>query len=248
MIDNSGPQSVVEPLLLAITRVTTVDESGNNLTGATGFFYQTEGDLFLLTNRHVVRSEETGHRPSSLSIELHVDPDNIATTADLAIPLFAEEVPLWNETTDTGGLVDIAAIRLDRNHFPEGAIFEAFTVDQLVQPSNRIELGTSVLIVGFPLGFYDTLHRLPVARQAIVASDFGLRFQGNGFFLTDARLHRGMSGAPVVAAAAANFRKIGQLPWMLLGVHAARVDAADTDLAQDDRLGLNCAWYINVLV
>jgi len=48
-----------------------------------------------------------------------------------------------------------------------------------------------VPIVGFPLGFHDTLHHLPVVRQAALASSFGLRFPGNGYFLTDARTHRG---------------------------------------------------------
>jgi hypothetical protein len=43
------------------------------------------------------------------------------------------------------------------------------------------------------------LHHLPVARQAVIASAFGSRFQGQGYFLTDARMHRGTSGAPVVA-------------------------------------------------
>jgi len=43
------------------------------------------------------------------------------------------------------------------------------------------------------------LHHLPVARQAVIASAFGIRFQGQGYFLTDARMHRGTSGAPVVA-------------------------------------------------
>ena len=53
-------------------------------------------------------------------------------------------------------------------------------------------------MVGFPLGFHDTLHHMPVVRHAVVASSFGLRFQGHGYFLTDARTHRGTSGAPVV--------------------------------------------------
>ncbi len=53
-------------------------------------------------------------------------------------------------------------------------------------------------MVGFPLGFHDTLHHLPVVRQPVIASSFGLRFQGQGCFLTDARTHRGTSGAPVV--------------------------------------------------
>lgn len=238
---------MAESLLLAVSRVTTNDEEGNPLTNATGFFYSNAGDLFLVTNRHVVFDEATNHRPDSLSIEMHVDQANIAATESLAIPLYENGASTWTECVDSGGIVDVVAIRLNRAELPESAIFEAFTADHLVLPSRRIELGMSVTIVGFPLGFYDTLHHLPVARQASVASEFGLRFQGNGYFLTDARLHRGTSGAPVVAVAPTNVHNVDRLPWLLLGVHATRVDAADTDLSQDDRLGLNCAWYVDVL-
>jgi hypothetical protein len=49
-----------------------------------------------------------------------------------------------------------------------------------------------------------------VVRQAVIASSFGLRFQGQGYFLTDARTHRGTSGAPVVMHDEAGD---AQLPW-----------------------------------
>jgi hypothetical protein len=42
------------------------------------------------------------------------------------------------------------------------------------------------------------VHHLPVVRQASIASAYGTRFQGLGFFLTDARMHRGSSGSPVL--------------------------------------------------
>jgi len=86
-----------------------------------------------------------------------------------------------------------------------------------------------------------------VVRQAVVASAFGMRFQGLGYFLTDARTHRGTSGAPVVmrnTAASA----VDELPWKLLGVHSARLDMAGRDLVQDESLGLNCAWYADILM
>ena len=62
-----------------------------------------------------------------------------------------------------------------------------------------------------------------MVRQAVIASSFGLRFQGQGYFLTDARTHRGTSGAPVVMR---DHRPAptADLPWKLLGVHSARLD------------------------
>jgi len=40
----------------------------------------------------------------------------------------------------------------------------------------------------------------------------------------------------------------GALPWKLLGVHAARLDMANRDRLEDESLGLNCAWYADILM
>ena len=97
----------------------------------------------------------------------------------------------------------------------------AFTPAHLAQDFEAIEVGSPLLVVGFPLGFHDSLHRLPIVRQAVIASSFGLRFQGQGYFLTDARTHRGTSGAPVVMRRPAEPGATADLPWLLLGVHCA---------------------------
>jgi hypothetical protein len=39
-----------------------------------------------------------------------------------------------------------------------------------------------------------------------------------------------------------------QLPWKLLGVHSARMDMGSRDLQLDESLGLNCAWYADILL
>ena len=105
------------------------------------------------------------------------------------------------------------------------------------------EDASTLLVVGFPLGFQDTLHRMPVARHAGLASSFGLRFHGLGYFLTDGRTHRGISGAPVVKRASGN----GELPWHLLGIHSTRL-LGNRDEDQDEALGLNCTWYADILM
>lgn len=84
--------------------------------------------------------------------------------------------------------------------------------------------------------------------QAGLASSFGLRFQGQGYFLTDARTHRGGSGAPVVLRIADPPAECALLPWRLLGVHSARLDMLTRDTDVDEALGLNCAWYADILM
>jgi S1-C subfamily serine protease len=239
---------VVESLLLSVTQVTTTNAASETLTNATGFFFERAPDLFLITNRHVVLDEPSGHRPHGLRIELHTDPENVAATASFSIPLYEDERPVWTEVSDTSGTVDVVAIQLDRSALPEQIVYEAFTPEHLVQDRHGIEVGTTLLIVGFPLGFHDALHHLPVARQAVIASAFGMRFEGNGYFLTDARLHRGTSGAPVVTRVPTRKISGSTLQWLLLGVHAARLDVGAPDLQQDERLGLNCAWYADALL
>ena len=153
-----------------------------------------------------------------------------------------------NDSLRIGDLtVDVAALELDRSALPSTLLLRAFTAAHLVASLEQIEVGTPVLIVGFPLGFHDTLHHLPVARQAVIASAFGMRFQGQGYFLTDARMHRGASGAPVVARMITEQSGRETLPWTLLGVHAARMDVT-RDIEQDERLDLNCAWYTDIIL
>ena len=238
---------MVESLLLAVTRVTTWFGT-QRLTNATGFFFERDERLFLVTNRHVLLDEASGHRPDRLEIELHVAPDNVAMTTQFSIPLYRERTPVWREARDSAGTIDVAAVELERPALPATLLSHRFTPAHLVKQLDQIEVGTSVLIAGFPLGFHDTLHHLPVVRQAVIASAFGMRFQGNGYFLTDARMHRGTSGAPVVARDPTQGAGRAELPWLLLGVHAARMDVTNRDAEQDEHLDLNCAWYADALL
>jgi len=238
---------MIESLLLSVTRVSTL-LGEQQLTNATGFFFERDGRLFLVTNRHVVLDEASDHRPDRLEIELHIDPENVAVTTGFSIPLYRGTQPLWREGIDPAGTVDVVALQLERAALPEKLLLQPFTSNHLIDQLDEIEVGTRVLIVGFPLGFHDTWHHLPVVRQAVIASAFGVRFQGQGYFLTDAQMHRGTSGAPVVARVTTQRSGRGDLPWMLLGVHAARMDVTNRDAEQDERLNLNCAWYADIIM
>ena len=238
---------MIESLLLAVTRVSTM--SGDQpLTGATGFFFERDSRLFLVTSRHVVIEEASNHRPDRLTIELHVDGQNIGNVIQWSIPLYGGTQALWRQGVDSGGSVDVVAVEIHRAALPETVLLAPFTPAHLVAELDQVEVGTAVLIVGFPLGFHDNLHHLPVARHAGIASAFGIRFQGQGYFLTDARMHRGTSGAPVVARVTTDRSGRGDLAWTLLGVHSARMDVANRDIDEDERLNLNCAWYADVLL
>ena len=235
---------MIEPLLLTAVPVTTFD-GATRLTNASGFFFERDERLYLVTSRHVVIDLPNNHTPTRVEIEFHTDPDNLAESSTLSVPLYNGDTPLWIQGVDAGGEVDVAALQIDRAQLADGLPLCVFTPGHLQSALSDIEVGTSVLVVGFPLGFRDTLHHLPVARRAGIASAFGLRFQGLGYFLTDGRTHRGISGAPVVMRR----RDDGsRLPWALLGVHSARLDSGTRDEQVDESLGLNCAWYADIVM
>jgi len=238
---------MTEPLLLTATQVSTF--AGELLlTKASGFFFARDERLFLVTSRHVVLDEPSGHFPDRIEIELHVDEGNLTQSRLLSVLLYEDAKGVWHEGLDSAGAIDVAVIEIDRAALPPTTLLRAFTPAHLQSTQDGIEVGTPLLIVGFPLGFHDTLHHLPVVRQAVIASSFGLRFQGQGYFLTDARTHRGTSGAAVVMHAAPSDTAGDDLPWKLLGVHAARLDMLPRVLEEDESLGLNCAWYADILL
>ncbi len=238
---------MIEPLLLSAVRIYTFDQQ-KLLTNATGFFFEREQRLFLVTSRHVMIDEPSKHFPDRIEIELHIDSSNMTQSTGFSIPLYRDGKSLWRQAVDTAGEIDVAVIEIERKALPATIVYKAFTPEHLLAASDQIEVGSSLLVVGFPLGFHDTLHHMPVVRQAVIASSFGLRFQGQGYFLTDARTHRGISGAPVVMRLAEYDSKSTRLPWLLLGIHSARLDVGTRDLEVDEALGLNCSWYADILL
>lgn len=234
---------MAESLLLCTTRITTF-RGRQQLTAASGFFFERDAALYLVTSRHVLHDLPTSHLPDRVEFAVHLDAVDLTRSAPVSVDLYREGRAAWRQGKDSGGEIDVAVLPVDRASLPAGAAFHAFGPEHLLQSLDAVEIGRRLLVVGFPLGFFDTMHHLPVARHAIVASAFGVRFQGQGYFLTDSRLHRGASGAAVVA----RDDTLGDVPWRLLGVHSARMDMGNRDAGQDETLGLNSAWYADILM
>jgi len=244
MHDDRPDETMAEPLLLTTTRVSTF-RGRQLLTAATAFFFLRDERLFAVTSRHVLHDEPAGHFPDRIELVLHVDATDLTRTVNFSVLLYSEGSAIWRQGADSGGTVDVAVIELEREKLPQGSVMRAFEPHHIQFPTPEVEVGASLRVVAFPLGFFDTRHHLPVVRHAIVASSFGVRFEGQGFFLTDGRMHRGSSGAPVVRRFDADD---GGIPWRLMGVHSARMDMRDRDTEQDETLGLNCTWYADILM
>jgi S1-C subfamily serine protease len=242
-----APLPNLDPALLTTTRVHTFNLD-LALTAASGFFFERGERLFLVTSRHVLIDLPSGHHPSRVEIELHTHPSDLTQYQRLSLDLYANGLSLWRQGVDSGGEIDVAVLEVDRSRLPAPCLLRAFTPEHLARADETIDIGSALSVPGFPLGFHDTVHHLPVVRQAAMASQFGVRFQGKGHFLTDARTHRGSSGAPVLQRVSDAGSDPEALRWKLLGVHSTRLDMNTRDLAQDESLGLNSAWYADILL
>lgn len=242
----SAPPATVDALLLTATRISTF-VADRVLTSASGFFYRRGERLFLVSNRHVFADADSGHFPDRIEIGVHTHPHDLTQHAVVSLPLYGDGLGLWREATDTGRPIDVAAMPVPTAALPTEAVLQAFDETHLDAGDEELAIGDALTIVGFPLGFHDTVHHLAVARSATIASAYGVRFQRQGCFLTDARTHRGSSGSPVVRRRAHHRASTSAPSWQLLGVHSTRMDMRTRDQALDESLGLNCAWYADVL-
>ena len=117
---------MIEPLLLTTTRVSTFDGQ-QPLATASGFFFECEDRLFLVTGRHVVIDLPSNHFPNRLEIQLHTDATNLTHSIGWSVLLYRDGRSVWRQGKDAGGEIDVAVIELERDALPEGVVLRSFT-------------------------------------------------------------------------------------------------------------------------
>lgn len=239
--------SGVDNMYFRIVKILTF-AGGQSLTNATGFFFLHDDFLYLITSRHVVIHPTVGHFPDCLHVSLHSSVTDLRQRSELSIPLYVDGVPRWYQHTGCAD-ADLVAVAINDPNVLSGHVVVPFRSDDILSQNEILPLGQDVLILGFPLGFHDTVHNLPIVRRATIASSFPHPFKGEPYFLTDATLHRGMSGSPVIARIHGDCQPndAGGSKWRLLGIHASALDVSDRDPVQDERLALNTAWYATLI-
>ena len=146
----------IEPILLTTVSVQTF--AGHQpLTNATGFCFERGERLFLITCRHVLQDSLNAHYPDRIEIELHIGEERLSRSARYSIPLCQAGLNLWRACADTAGDVDVAAIEITRNFLPNDVVYQAFSPEHLAKQEDAIEVGHSIVVVGYPLGFQDNL-------------------------------------------------------------------------------------------
>ncbi len=243
----------IDPIFLSVT-ILTMAERDTNVGTATGFFFKHNDKLWLITNHHVVvdpnEDKTQWHRYDTLKLLLHNNPADLTENATVHVPLFAANGrPTWRQPTSTPD-ADVVAIPLTGIVDPTHYFLHPLTTDNLLPEDLVIAAGHEVIVIGYPRAFRDEVNNLPVARDAAVASPYGIQFDGLPNFVIDAQLHRGTSGSPVVTKLQTSFQdrfgstRMDQFPHYLLGVNS------DIWLLSvpGEPSGLNSVWYPSLIM
>jgi hypothetical protein len=208
--DVPGRKRVAELPMLASLYVQGLGPRGTVQTNATGFVLRdADGAPYLITNRHVVTGQNSldglkvpDNPPaiSALRVAMH-RAGRRGTWMPVALRLGDEDGrPYWLEHPVHGPRMDVIGL-------PLGSILEDDGLHLIAYPRTgpdaRMELGTELQVIGFPVGF-DPIHdgaALGVWTRGTIAWPPSLPWRNLPAFLIDCRSRHGQSGSPVIFAA-----------------------------------------------
>jgi len=190
-------QSLAEQLMFVTVRL-----EGRTLNGTstgTGFFFQYNNHLFLITNKHVIKDVTAG----TFSVL------QATSTLDEKEPILGSSVPIsFSETNFSGHpdpeiditVADVTSTVISLMN--SGSPLYYKNVDERLIPKKEdyekfIGPMEEIVFIGYPSGIYDSKNNLPVIRRGITASPCYYDFEGKKTFLIDASVFPGSSGSPV---------------------------------------------------
>lgn len=185
----------------------------------TGFFYQQlspadptkDGqwraieDVWLITNRHVLLPQSpTGESiPTSLTFHLR----KITNGSIVWEPITLDQPSIISRAKlHANPAIDVCAIRVldlitEKLKSGEQYLNWYGVSNENLAGQNKINshVASDAVVIGYPRGFYDQVNVFPIVKSGIIASRWGANFQGQPYFLIDAKLFPGSSGSIVIS-------------------------------------------------
>ena len=243
-----GPSIEIPSLAFSVAQLECFKGS-ELIARATGFFYAADGDIYLVTYRHVVRDDKKAYYPDKLKLRLHTDASDIRKNGVYVAALYDRAGrPCWLEHAEHGAAVDVVALPLNASRLRSEFVVTPFGPENHIPDDVAIQVGEDVVVIGYPLGLHDVEYNLPLVGRGTLASFYPIPFEGHPYFLIECRLHAGCSGSPVLTkpggvlqARGATLNLYLSAGTYLLGVSSARVEKAPR--RSEEAPGLNAVWF-----
>ncbi len=259
---------------------TIVNTAATGFSGqGTGFFYarkapKTESesewvdisDLSLVTNRHVLIPMHGGVEGSPESINFGfrtVDRNSMKwDEVNLTKVEISDVAKFHPDKSVDVALLSISEILTTRAITSGNYASPFFLGPEMFAGQNNIEVEASddVLVVGYPKGFYDRVNLFPIIKSGIIATKWGVGFEGKPQFLIDAKLFPGSSGSVVLSKPVDLVIKDGKLmtnkdkQFALLGVFSGEpmleetpVQLGELTITRKSGFDLGTVWYAELI-
>ena len=239
------PVAIDEPSLMSLKVTSQRDDlngQAKTISEGTSFLVQDAGQVFLVTNRHVLTNRDPDNPeqpiagsaalPSTLRVEFSGSAVN--SWRSHSVELYDEDGAANWLQHPYGPHVDVAVLPIAPI---AGTVFRFYDLE--VSMPMTMSVAMDVSIIGFPFQIPVDGH-LPIWARGTIATEPGLDYQGDRAFLIDSRTRPGQSGSPVIAwAPALSIVPIqghgavvrSEASFELLGIYSGRV-ATDSDLGR----------------
>lgn len=187
--------------------------SDNVMSTGTGFIYEYENYMYLITNGHNVtrvnpqqteRIIKSAAFPTLIQTKARFlredNPDEIGITEPFLIDLYEDEdfkKPLWYIHPEKGYLIDVVAIPIERcDKIPKN--IKLFPINKFdFDKEYPLEIADDVFILGYPFNIAGKLE-LPIWKRGTIASEPVLNIDNLPKIFVDTATRSGMSGSPVI--------------------------------------------------
>lgn len=198
------PTSLSSQTLFSTAQIVTHNSDGSDSKG-TAFFFHFKVDEqrsvpVLITNKHVIEGSVLGTFYAHESV---LDANNQSTPASTSFPVVLPNFEqLW---TGHPGDIDLCAMPFEPLRQQAAAAgknifyipFEENLLPSQAQLENLAAM-EEVIMVGYPIGLWDSVNNLPLLRRGITASHPAADFSGKPWGLIDIAAFPGSSGSPVL--------------------------------------------------
>ena len=155
-------------------------------------------------------------------------------------------------------IIDVLDLMMNKIRNVEN-LFQCYGVSKDDFPGKNkinVDIASEAVVIGYPLGFYDKVNKFPIVKSGIVSSKWGLNFNGEPYFLIDAKLFPGSSGSIVISRPTnivfdkGSIYKSESKEFAFLGIFSGEpirasnpVELGDITITKKSGYNLGIVWY-----